>query len=56
MRIRVVFTIQTDNDYPDIFQDEEHLKEVFIENITDVFSGMDFNDIKIRSFSVDKED
>jgi hypothetical protein len=56
MKIRAVFTLQTDNDYPDIFEDEEHLREVFVENITDIFLGMDFYNVKVRSLSIDKEE
>lgn len=56
MRIRAVFTVDVDDDAPEVFNNDEHLREVFVENIRDVLLGMDFNNVKFRSFSVDREE
>lgn len=56
MRIKVSFTADIDDDYPDVFNNEEYLVETLTENIRDVFLGMDFYKIKLRKMNVEKEE
>ena len=56
MRIRAAFTVDVDDNAPEVFETDDYLREVLVENVRDVLLGMDFNNVKFRSFSVDREE
>jgi len=57
MRINIRLTaFVNDTDLPRSLQDPLYLEEVILENIQDVFSGADINDIDIELLLIEREE